>query len=121
MEVNQSAELLNALLERTERGTLDWTETFDEDVYQTSLTNAVVQVIKKITSNRHGDQQTYVVAILNDSGRLLSEIRSDSLRNSIFDDGPDAALRKLYESARSKALRVPETMGSILSELKGAL
>lgn len=98
-------QIATRLLERTEAGGVQWNETADESMFETSMERYSVNVFK----TKDGFPG---LSVVNDSGRVI-----DTLVLNFAQEGSET-LNNLHELARRDALRVEGALDDILKTLK---
>jgi hypothetical protein len=98
-------ELLRLLRSGTERGSLRWKETADEDSFRATLGSGIVAVTKT------GTAPFYKLEMLNPHGQLITEYEPSG-------EGELIAIKELYKTVRHKALNLDASMRVLVEELR---
>lgn len=106
--------LVRRLAERTIGGNVEWEETAEEDVFQTSFTDHSIQIWR--TRNPEYDEYDYHIGVYKPSGTRVVTISDTDFT------GPESttafqSLSATYEQARRSALGADEAIDAILSAL----
>ncbi len=98
-------DLLQVLNKATERDTLHWQSTADQDVFRAETGLGMVRVAKVPYSS------SCVLSLVDDEGTLLEEFRPSG-------EGTQLALEALYKRARQQALNLDRKLKGLFDELK---
>lgn len=114
MTANHEAKLLmlaSGLLKSTEVNDVAWQETASEDRFCATLRHGLVEIERiEFQPNELADvQETFRLTVLDPVGRVV-----DSFSPA---DDEDRILRRLFQSARSKARNGESLLDSLLSEV----
>lgn len=100
-------EIAGALLARTKAREPLWSETAKENEFVTSLESFTVKIVSEYPEPSHR------LAIVNQNGRPIALLRTDQRSST-----DNAILRDLYSLARRQALKIDESLDSILAQVK---
>lgn len=106
-------DILTKLLERTNQDKVSWQSTVDESTFLAVLGNTSVSI-----DEEYGDygQLQYVFKILNQEGREIERLGSNTLNTS--GESSHDELSELYIKARRVALGVDGQLDNLLQELE---
>jgi hypothetical protein len=109
----QTAKLVDKLIELSEQGKVNWQETAEEDAFLASVGKFVVTAAK-------ADLQYpgYTFTIADQVGRILEEARVEDRGTYEGADHYYSRLAALFEMARRQALKVDEALTEMLSSLE---
>lgn len=104
--------LIDGLIDRTDRGAVQWKDMLHDDAFQTMLEKGSIVVRKDYKYNADNKRIDFIsVSVLDKQGRIVEEHRS-------IDIGEDSvAYSSLFERARSSARNNQEVIENILREL----
>lgn len=116
MVTESQRRLVDKLIERTQKGGLEWEETANPEVFQLSFPNYAIQVFPK--QNRHDPEQTdVIVRIKNEEGTTVDQISDVELEQQYSGGEYFQQLMQLYETARRTALGSEEAVTELLKAL----
>jgi hypothetical protein len=98
-------ELLRVLKAATERNTVQWQTTAEEDTFRAQLGSGMVRISKTPNGSR------CVLSLLDENGTLLDEYQPSG-------EGELIALGDLYKTARRRALNLDWKLRSLYDQLK---
>ena len=98
--------IAQALITRTKAALQAWKETAIETRFHTSLEDTTISI-----QALPGNVDKYVISVINKNGRAVEELRARE------DQQEGKPLMELYQLARRQALRVDETLDSLLRRL----
>lgn len=104
--------ILGSLLERSEKGELNWKTTGNSDKFLLPLNESSVTVEK---FESFSGETTYIFYFRNEKGEIVEELRKkrETMSDEIFEKS-----EQLYDLARRKALNADETIDRIIEQLK---
>lgn len=122
MVISKYAVLIARLLSATRKGTINWEDTSEENVFQTSFPNHSLQITyrERFDEEQHENVVDYIIRIFNNKSKLVEEI--DDI--SIYRDSPHISpppfqiMEELYKSVRRRVLGVDEALDEIISSLE---
>jgi hypothetical protein len=97
--------LLRVLNAATDRGTLPWATTAEEDTFRAALGLGMVRISKVAAAPR------YSLSLLDEEGALLDEYQPSG-------EGELIAIEALYKKARNKALNLDWKLRHLYDHLK---
>jgi hypothetical protein len=113
MSLDKYQQLIDQLLAKTERGSLEWRETAEPDTFLSSFSNYSVI----LTRREHAPNYfVHIISILNSEGKKVDTFCDDMG----WDPGYKQQLTDLYERARRQALGADKALDEILTQLKEA-
>jgi hypothetical protein len=98
-------QLLAVLNAATDRGTIRWEETADEDTFRTMLDFGMVQL------SRRPQPPHYQIELFDQELRLLEEFRPSG-------EGSQLGIESLYKKVRQAVLNLDAKVQRLLEELK---
>jgi hypothetical protein len=98
-------ELLRVLNAATDKNTLRWTKTAEEDTFRAELGLGIARISKTPDASR------YVLSLLDQEGLLLDEHQPSG-------EGTLVAMETLYKKARSQALNLDWKLKGLYDHLK---
>ena len=105
------SDILTKLLERTNQDRIGWQTTADDYTFLAVLGNSSVSISEVFI---YGYDDSYVLKILNNEGREIERIASDTVSSETF----DTSLQELHKKARRIALGVDSQLDNLLQELE---
>ena len=112
MSYEKIAKILEKLNEKTTQGKIQWEQTNIPDIFQTSFPEYSVRILRQTDEYEYGD---YILQLYNSEGILL-ETANDVDIKTVLEES-NQIMRNLYETARRIALKVDESLDSIIAEL----
>ncbi|MBN2223272.1 MAG: hypothetical protein JW765_01205 [Deltaproteobacteria bacterium] len=110
--------LIKLLADRTNQGSLQWGQTEEKGVFQTSFPNSSVRIESITDKIPDGGDVTYIgLSVYNSEGDLVESINSFDTSNLGGRTGMDL-MDKLYEAARRKAMGVDKVLDQTISYLE---
>jgi hypothetical protein len=103
----QTAKLIDKLIELSEQGKVSWQETADENTFLASVNKFVVTIAKP------DYQSGYEFVVTDQVGRTLEEARAIGNQDAYYE-----RLGLLQELARRSARNVGEALSDLLSSLE---
>lgn len=113
MVSKQIVELVKALQERGYENRLSWTETENENAYQTTIGSATLRIREEDIAFEQRAPD-YYLEILRE-GRVLESVSDSELANYLRDSFQTMA--EIYTNARAKARGIDEIVGDVLKHL----
>ncbi|HLY47539.1 MAG TPA: hypothetical protein VKQ73_18315 [Stellaceae bacterium] len=113
--IDKYVQILNGLMERTDKGDLDWTETANKSAFLVSFPN--YSIIFSEEQSQSGDLPDYLISIKNSEGRTVDSFSDVDLLSAEPGRKYFETMRDFFNKVRRKALRVDEALDDILSHL----
>jgi len=102
-------DLLRVLNAATDKDTLNWETTAEEDTFRAQAGFGMVRISKAVGTM--SDDSRYVLSLLDQEGALLDEYQPSG-------EGTLAATEALYKKVRRKALNLDSKLKAIYDHLK---
>jgi hypothetical protein len=108
----QTAKLVDKLIDLSGQGKVNWQETADDDTFLASVAKFVVTIDKP-------GQNEYCFTVADQAGKTLEEVREKYADDEYTYPSKDyTSLAKLHELARRAALNVEGALSEMLSSLE---
>ena len=115
-DLDKLAKLIDTLAKLTREDKVTWSETADDNTFQTSFPQYNVSVTKKYAGQNWGeDYYEYRITVRDQAGKVLEDAGHSDL--SAVDHLAETAMKSLYDNARRSALKVDEALSDLLSSL----
>jgi hypothetical protein len=119
-DLDKLAKLIDTLAKLTQIHKIAWSETADEDTFQTSFPQYNVSVTKKYAGQNWGeDYYEYRITVRDQTGKVLEDAGHSDFRGveSLGGGTAESMMKSLYDNARRSALKVDEALSDLLSSL----
>lgn len=112
------AELTNAIVSKTDDGTVNWERTSVEGVYGATLGNFVIHVSEELRPR--STDADYTITLYDSYGEVIERFSDPDLSGQTAEghSGFYASMRHLYRSAAQQASGANEAIDAILKILK---
>lgn len=110
MATERESELIEQLISKTDARQLPWETTARTDEFVTTFRGKYSVTVSRY-QDHYGDYE-YRMFLRDDQDREMTTLQSEASPPSRL------SLSRLFEAARSSALKVDETLGDILNDLK---
>jgi hypothetical protein len=105
---SKSVQIVNLLLRKQNAGKLDWESTETIGEFQVAFPDFAIRIAK--------EPNVIVIRIFNAEGLFLERFDDEDIQNEL--ENSYSVMQDLYSSARRAALKVDDTLDSIISELE---
>jgi len=112
MNLDSRAALVKAIYEKTVNGKLEWVQTVVDDTFLVSFPSSSIDISKTKINN----DDIYLLSIYNAEAELVESIADTDIEDYLSDSY--TLLKEIFERARTKALKVDDTIQQILSDLE---
>lgn len=123
-EKKKFAKLVRGLSKKTHAGTLNWTESPDENEFVCSVGSSSI-ALEHIPRNQTGTaDELFVVSVYNEDGVLMDKFNDEEIvgeYGNVYEDTSYEAMKDIYNTARRRALGAEQLLDSILDEFKDEL
>lgn len=113
MSIEKRIELVNMLYSKTFDGKLDWEQSPNENSFVVSFADSSIEISMEKSPT---GLKNFIIRIFNTDANVVDKI----VPSEIIKNVEDAAVKfsTIYSMARSKALKVDETIDSVITNLK---
>ncbi len=112
MSYPKIAQLVELLSKNTIDSRINWEETDQTGVFQTSFPDYTVRIFPRQNYTQDID---YIVQVINSNGELVEEVSDEDLTNHT--DDAYKLMKGMHEIARRQVMGVESALNSILNEL----
>jgi hypothetical protein len=121
MSTSKYARIVERLVEKTNKGELDWKETPGGSGYQVSFPDYSL-IIYETVNGQFPNENDYLISIVNSEGDVLDHFSDIDLDSAEGRTGSEIKyypmLKELYNQVRRQALGVDKALDAILHELE---
>ena len=115
------ADLAYMLYQKTLKGSIDWKEAVEPDVYQASFSDYSIQI--SLVGSQNTSDSDVNISVINDNGNEIEsfsdvDLEQGWLEKYNVESTPFKIMYETYEIARRSALGTEQAINKILSELK---
>jgi hypothetical protein len=105
-------EIVRLLQKATDRGTIRWTTTSQENTFRATLSSSLVRIAREEEPfNQSSSLPTYQLVVLDQRNQPIEEFRSSEAEGT-------ALLDNLFQKVRAKAINLDHAWDLFVSELR---